>query len=116
YRVVVAGLLQSDNVTCEMVDDLPWSLLDKHQLSKIKVYVNDNINIFVKDIFIDSKESSNAIVSVITHSDLSDELKILILEKMQFTVTGLNEFPEYIDVDGNELSYHDLFYRYDHVT
>lgn len=81
YRVVVAGLLQSDNVTCEMVDDLPWSLLDKHQLSKIKVYVNDNINIFVKDIFIDSKESSNAIVSVITHSDLSDELKILILEK-----------------------------------
>lgn len=43
YRVVVAGLLQSDNVTCEMVDDLPWSLLDKHQLSKIKVYVTTTL-------------------------------------------------------------------------
>ncbi|WP_426577136.1 DNA-binding protein [Xenorhabdus stockiae] len=114
YRVIVAGLLQHENMSCDQVDELPWSLLDKYQLYSVKEYVNDNIDTFVREIFIDSKESSEAIVSVLTHSDLSDELKIVILEKMQFTVTDLSEFSE--DIDGNEFSYHDLFYRYDHVT
>lgn len=116
YRVIVAGLLQHANMPCERVDELPWSLLDEHHLSSVKVYVNSNINTFVREIFIDSKERSTAIVSVLTHSALSDQLKIAILEKMQFTVTNLHQFPENIDTNEDEFSYHDLFYRYDHVA
>ncbi|WP_248792307.1 hypothetical protein, partial [Escherichia coli] len=71
--------------------------------------MNDNIDIFVREIFIDSKESSEAIVSVLTHQNLSDDLKILILKKMQFTVVDLHGFPEHIDADMDKLSYHDLF-------
>lgn len=116
YRVIVAGLLQYENIPCDRVDELPWSLLEKYQLSSVKEYVNDNINIFVREIFIDSKESSEAIVSVLTHPNLSDDLKIVILKKMQFTVVDLHDFPEHIDADMDELSYHDLFYRYDRVA
>lgn len=116
YRVIVAGLLQYENIPCDRVDELPWSLLEKYQLSSVKEYVNDNIDIFVREIFIDSKESSEAIVSVLTHPNLSDDLKIGILEKMQFTVVDLHDFPEHIDADMDELSYHDLFYRYDRIA
>lgn len=116
YRVIVAGLLQYENIPCDRVDELPWSLLEKYQLSSVKEYVNDNIDIFVREIFIDSKESSETIVSVLTHQNLSDDLKIVMLKKMQFTVVDLHGFPEHIDADMDELSYHDLFYRYDRVA
>lgn len=116
YRVIVAGLLQHENIPCDRVDELPWSLLEKYQLSSVKEYVNDNIDIFVREIFIDSKESSETIVSVLTHPNLSDDLKIGMLKKMQFTVVDLHDFPEHIDADMDELSYHDLFYRYDRVA
>lgn len=116
YRVIVSGLLQYENIPCDQVDELPWSLLEMYQLSSVKEYVNDNIDIFVREIFIDSKESSEAIVSVLTHQNLSDDLKILILKKMQFTVVDLHGFPEHIDADMDKLSYHDLFYRYDRVA
>ncbi|BBV00382.1 DNA-binding protein [Providencia hangzhouensis] len=116
YRVVVAGLLDNPNVSCDSVDNQPWSLLAKHSLPSVKAYVDSNIDTFVQEIFISSHEDSMAIVSVLTHSALSDELKAEILKKMSFTVTDLHKFPEHIDVDDDEFSYHDLFYHYDRVT
>ncbi|MDR8609894.1 DNA-binding protein [Klebsiella pneumoniae] len=116
YRVVVAGLLQHENITCEQVDELPWSIIERYQLSSLKSYVNDNIDKFVQDIFIYSKENTEAIIVVLTHSDLSNRLKVEILKKMQFTVTNLDVFPERLDIDGNKISYHDLFFSYEHVS
>ncbi|MFH6838482.1 DNA-binding protein [Providencia sp. 2024EL-00732] len=116
YRVVVAGLLDNPNVSCDSVDKQPWSLLAKYSLPSVKAYVDSNIDTFVQEIFISSHEDSVAIVSVLTHSALSDDLKVEILKKMSFTVTDLHKFPEHIDIDDEEFSYHDLFYHYDRVT
>ena len=63
-----------------------------------------------------SKENTEAIIVVLTHSDLSNRLKVEILKKMQFTVTNLDVFPERLDIDGNKISYHDLFFSYEHVS
>ncbi|HHM1612749.1 TPA: hypothetical protein ACRGO3_005680, partial [Klebsiella pneumoniae] len=38
------------------------------------------------------------------------------MKKMQFTVTNLDVFPERLDIDGNKISYHDLFFSYEHVS
>lgn len=116
YRVVVAGVLQDDNITCELVDETPLSLINEYNLTKIKSYIDSHIDIFVCDVFIDSKEDSTTIVSLLKYSVLSDEHRIEILKKMQFTVDNLQSFTEDVEVDEADYSYHDLFYRYDHVS
>ncbi|MGO4746463.1 YobI family P-loop NTPase [Serratia quinivorans] len=116
YRAVVAGLLQHVNVTCEQVDDVPLSLVNRYELSNVKAYIDTNIDVFVRDIFIASEEISNTIVSVLKHPSLSDEVRIEILKKMQFTVDDLHLFTEEVDMGEDAISYHDLFYRYDHVV
>lgn len=115
YRVVVAGVLQDENITCELVDETPLSLINEYNLTKIKSYMDSHIDIFVRDVFIDSKEDSTTIVSLLKHSVLRDELRIEILKEMQFTVDDLQSFTDDVEVDEADYSYHDLFYRYDHV-
>lgn len=115
YRVVVSGVLQDDNITCELVDAHPYSLIVEYNLTKIKSYIDNHIDIFVRDIFIDSKEDSATIVSLLKYSVLNDEHRVEILKKMQFTVDNLQSFTDDVEVDETDYSYHDLFYRYDHV-
>nr|WP_241391292.1 hypothetical protein [Serratia proteamaculans] len=116
YRAVVAGMLQHVNVTCEQVDDMPLSLVNSYELSNVRVCIDNNIDVFVRDIFISSEENSNTIVSVLKHPSLSDEVRIEILKKMQFTIDDLHLFTEDVEMDEEALSYHDLFYLYDHVV
>lgn len=118
YRIVVAGLLQDKNVSCEQVDEHPWSLINDEELTDVKSYINDNINTFVSEIFIHSKENSESIVSILTHPDLDNSLKVKILEEMQFTIDNLRKFPEKIDTENSDniYSYHDLFFHHNHVT
>ncbi|EOZ4985780.1 TPA: DNA-binding protein [Proteus mirabilis] len=117
YRIVVAGLLQDKNISCEQVDEHPWSLINDEELTDVKSYINDNINTFVSKIFIHSKENSESIVSILTHPDLDNSLKVKILEEMQFTIGNLNKFPEKIDTENrdNIYSYHDLFFHHNHI-
>ncbi|WP_017891096.1 hypothetical protein [Serratia sp. S4] len=116
YRAVVAGILQHVNVTCEQVDDMPLSLVNSYELSNVRVCIDNNMDVFVRDIFISSEENSNTIVSVLKHPSLSDEVRIEILKKMQFTIDDLHLFTEDVEMDEEALSYHDLFYLYDHVV
>lgn len=115
YRVVVSGVLQDDNITCELVDENPLSLIDEYNLTKIKSCIDNHIDIFVRDIFIDSNEDSTTIVSLLKYSVLNDEHRVEILKKMQFTVDNLQSFTDDVEVDEADYSYHDLFYLYDHV-
>ncbi|MBG2990385.1 DNA-binding protein [Proteus mirabilis] len=117
YRIVVAGLLQDKNVSCEQVDEHPWSLINDEELTDVKSYINDNINTFVSKIFIHSKENSESIVSILTHPDLDNSIKVKILEEMQFTIGNLNKFPEKIDTENSDniYSYHDLFFHHNHI-
>ncbi|MFU2319247.1 YobI family P-loop NTPase [Rahnella sp. PCH160] len=105
YRVVVAGVLQDDNITCELVDETPLSLINEYNLTKIKSYIDSHIDIFVRDVFIDSKEDSTTIVSLLKYSVLSHELRIEILKKMQFTVDNLQSFTDDVEVDEADYSY-----------
>ncbi len=118
YRIVVAGLLQDKNISCEQVDEHPWSLINDEKLADVKSYINDNINTFVSEIFINSKENSESIVSILTHPDLDNSLKVKILEEMQFTIDNLHKFPEEIDTENSDniYSYHDLFFHHNHVV
>ncbi|CRL66011.1 YobI family P-loop NTPase [Proteus vulgaris] len=118
YRIVVAGLLQGKNISCEQVDAHPWSLINDEKLADVKTYINENINTFVSEIFINSKENSESIVSILTHPDLDNSLKVKILEEMQFTIDNLHKFPEKIDTENsdNTYSYHDLFFHHNHVV
>ncbi|UPK80658.1 DNA-binding protein [Proteus vulgaris] len=118
YRIIVAGLLQDKNISCEQVDEHPWSLINDEELTDVKSYVNDNINTFVSEIFIHSKENSESIVSILTHPDLDNSLKVKILEEMQFTIDNLRKFPKKIDTENSDniYSYHDLFFHHNHVT
>jgi len=115
YRVAVAGLLQAHSITCEQVDDRPYSLVKNHQLTQIASYLEENMDRFVHEIFLGSQEDSATIVSILNHSAVSDASRIDILKEMRFTVDSLDAFAEDVHVDEEGYSYHDLFFRYGHV-
>lgn len=115
YRVVVSGLIPDDKVTCEKVDARPLSLVTDFELDNVKAHIDSNIDVFSREIFIGSEENSETIVSLLLHPSLSGEVKAEILKKMQFKVPDLALFKEDVDVEAEALSWHDLFYRYDHV-
>ncbi|WP_413728322.1 DNA-binding protein [Sodalis sp. RH19] len=116
YRIVVSALLENKNIDCEQVDKTPFSLINEHQLNTVREYVDNNIDTFVRDIFIDSEEDSATVVKMLKHPALSDALRIEILKNMTFTVSDLGRFTEAVDVGEDLLSYHDMFYRYDRVA
>lgn len=115
FRTVVAGLAQDDDVTCETVDARPLSLVNDLKLKNVNAHIDSNIDVFAREIFMGSEENSETIVSLLLHPSLSGEVKAEILEKMQFKVPDLALFKEDVDVEVEGLSWHDLFYRYDHV-
>lgn len=115
FRTVVAGLAQDDDVTGETVDARPLSLVNDLKLKNVNAHIDSNIDVFAREIFMGSEENSETIVSLLLHPFLSYEVKAEILEKMQFKVPDLALFKEDVDVEVEGLSWHDLFYRYDHV-
>ncbi|HHK5683279.1 TPA: DNA-binding protein [Serratia marcescens] len=115
FRTVVAGLIEDDKVTCESVDAHPLSLVADYKLSNVKSAIEDNIDAFALEIFIGSEEKSETIVGLLQYPSLSNKVKVKILEKMQFTLPDLHLFNEAVDVGLEGVSWHDLFYQYDHV-
>lgn len=115
FRTVVAGLLAKDNVTCEDVDARPLSLVTDNDLSQVKSRIDSNSDVFVREMFIGSDESSSTIVEMLLHDTLSDEAKTEILEQMQFTVPNLKPFgDDFLNTDEGR-SWRDLFFIHDHV-
>lgn len=115
FRTVVAGLLAKDNVTCEDVDARPLSLVTDNDLSQVKSRIDSNSDVFVREMFIGSGESSSVTVEMLLHDTLSDEAKTEILEQMQFTVPDLKPFgDDFLNTDEGR-SWRDLFFLHDHV-
>ncbi|NHB90805.1 AAA family ATPase [Photorhabdus cinerea] len=98
YRIVVSTLLKEKSITYEQVDRQPMSLIVENHLQAVKQYIDKNIDLFVRNIFIDSEEESATIVEMLKHSELCDELKTQIVKEMSFTVSELTMFAETIDV------------------
>lgn len=115
FTTVVAGLLAKDNVTCEDVDARPLSLVTDNDLSQVKSRIDSNSDVFVREMFIGSGESSSVTVEMLLHDTLSDEAKTEILEQMQFTVPDLKPFgDDFLNTDEGR-SWRDLFFLHDHV-
>lgn len=115
FRIVVAGLLAKDNVTCEDVNARPLSLVTDSGLSQVKSRIDSNSDVFVREMFIGSDESSSAIVDMLLHDTLSDEEKTEILEQMQFTLPDLRAFGDDFLATDEGRSWRDLFFLHDHV-
>ncbi|MBH3008323.1 MULTISPECIES: DNA-binding protein [Serratia] len=118
HNVGIAISCLIENITPEEAERKPWTLAYEHKLNAVSDYFSQNIDTFVRDVFIYSAEDAGCIRYVLTHTSLSDSSKGDIVRKMTFSLADLfkisakSEFTE----DQQTISYHDLFYRYDRVA
>lgn len=114
--IAVSSLI--DNITPGEAERKPWTLAYEHKLCAVSDYFSQNIDIFVRDVFISSIEDADCIRYVLTRTSLSDGSKGDIVRKMSFSfadLSGISAKAEFTE-DRLMISYHDLFYRYDRVV
>lgn len=116
-NVGIAISCLTENLTPEEAEKKPWTLVYKHKLSAISDYFYQNIDIFVRDVFISSAENADCIRYVLTHTSLSDDSKGDIVRKMTFLFADLSGISGEATFTDEKLtvSYYDLFYCYDRV-
>lgn len=118
HNVGIAISCLIDNITPEEAVKKPWTLVYEHKLSEVSDYFSQNIDIFVRDVFIYSAEDADCTRYVLTRTSLSDDSKGDIVRNMTFSfadLSGISAKAEFIE-DQLTISYHDLFYRYDRVA
>jgi hypothetical protein len=118
HNVGIAVACLIENITPEEAERTPWTLAYEHKLSTVSDYFSQNIDIFVRDVFISSAEDAGCILYILTRTSLSDASKGDIVRKMTFSfgdLSGISTKAEFTE-DQLTISYHDLFYRYDRVT
>lgn len=118
HNVGIAVSCLIDNITPEEAERKPWTLAYEHKLSAVSDYFSQNIDTFVRDVFISSAEDAGCIRYVLTRTSLSDNSKGDIVRKMTFSfadLSGISAKAEFTE-DQLTISYHDLFYRYDRVV
>ncbi|VYU78322.1 DNA-binding protein [Metakosakonia massiliensis] len=118
HNVGIAVSCFIDNITPVEAERKPWTLAYKHKLSTVSDYFSQNIDTFVRDVFIFSAEDVGCIRYVLTHTSLSDDSKGDIVRKMSFSfddLSGISAKAEFTE-DELTISYHDLFYYYDRVV
>ncbi|EPO1786529.1 DNA-binding protein [Cronobacter turicensis] len=118
HNVGIAISCLIDNITPEEAVRKPWTLAYEHELSEVSDYFSQNIDIFVRDVFIYSTEDADCIRYVLARTSLSDDSKGDIVRNMTFSLadlSGISTKAEFTE-DQLTISYHDLFYRYDRVA
>ncbi|MFP9494486.1 YobI family P-loop NTPase [Pectobacterium brasiliense] len=118
HNVGIAVSCLIENITPEEAERKPWTLAYEHKLDEVSDYFSQNIDTFVRDVFISSAEDAGCIRYVLTRTSLSDGSKGDIVRKMTFSfadLSGISAKAEFTE-DQMTTSYHDLFYRYDRVV
>ncbi|WP_455863597.1 YobI family P-loop NTPase [Pantoea agglomerans] len=118
HNVGIAISCLIDNITPEEAERKPWTFAYEHKLSTVSDYFSQNIDIFVRDVFISSSEDADCIRYVLTRTSLSDGSKGDIVRNMAFSfddLSGISAKAEFTE-DQLTISYHDLFYRYDRIA
>ena len=118
HNVGIAVSCLIDNKTPEEAERKPWTLAYEHKLSTVSDYFSQNIDIFVRDVFISSAEDADCIRYLLTRTSLSDDSKGDIVRNMTFSfadLSGISAKAEFTE-DQLTISYHDLLYRYDRVA
>lgn len=118
HNVGIAVSCLIDNITPEEAEREPWTLAYEHKLSTVSDYFSQNIDIFVRDVFISSAEDADCIRYVLTRTSLNDDSKGDIVRNMTFSFADLSGISAKVEFTEDQLtiSYHDLFYRYDRVA
>ncbi|MCA1179733.1 MULTISPECIES: hypothetical protein [unclassified Pantoea] len=114
--VALAAELREYGYTATECEKTPWTLAQKHNLAA-RAYFEEQADDFARNVFLLSEEHESAITEVLAINSLSDELKIRIVSEMNFylaTLSGIPEAPGHAE-NGRQLSFHDLFYRYDRI-
>ena len=114
--IILAALLSEHEYTSAECEQRPWSLAEDYHLDALE-YFEENADEFVREIFLSSAESEAAILTVLQLSTLNAAMKQSIVKEMNFclgTLSGIPEVPGYVE-NGNSLSFHDAFYRYDRI-
>lgn len=117
HNVGIAVSCLIKNITPEEAERKPWTLAYEHKLNMVSDYFSQNIDTFVRDVFISSTEDAGCIRYVLACTSLSDDSKGDIVRKMTFVfadLSGISAKAEFTE-DQLTISYHDLFYRYDRV-
>lgn len=118
YNVSIAISCLIEDITPEDAERKPWTLAYEYKLNVVSDYFSQNIDKFVRDVFIYSAEDAACIHYVLTRTSLSDESKGFIVRKMTFSLaelSGISAEAEFTE-DQLTISYHDLFYCYDRVV
>lgn len=114
--IILAAQLSEHGYTAAECEQAPWSLAEKYHLDA-RGYFEENADEFVHKVFLSSAEREAAILTVLQLSTLSEAVKLSIVREMNFcldTLAGIPEEPGY-EENGNLLSFHDAFYRYDRI-
>lgn len=114
--IILAAQLSEHGYTAAVCEQAPWSLAENYHLDAL-CYFEENADEFVSKIFLPSAEREAAILTVLQLSSLSEAMKLSIVREMNFcldTLAGIPDEPGY-EENGNLLSFHDAFYRYDRI-
>lgn len=116
--VVLSVLLRDKNVSLEEINSTPFTLIVQHTLTPVQEFIDRQIDVFVREVFILSDEKTDSIITMLNHPQLSDAMKANIVRSMTFALDELSQIADGPDTleQGNTLSYHDLFYCYDRVA
>ncbi len=114
--IILSAQLNEKEYSASECERKPWSLARDNNLSA-KEYFEINADTFVINVFLKSEEQQDAIEEVLHLSGLSDESKVRIIKEMDFCLDSLANISLELECveDGNALSCHDLFYKYNKV-
>ncbi|HJS16270.1 MAG TPA: hypothetical protein VJ795_14445 [Rheinheimera sp.] len=116
YNIVSgSGFLDASS---DEVLNRPWSFLKDNDLTKISEYAQDEINAFVEQIFLKSKDDVDAVVYMLKNNELSVKLKKRIISELDFSIhNDFCIFPEDENMSEREiLELYDLMFAHDKVS
>ena len=71
---------------------LNYSTIKKSELKYLIEYIDNNINLYIKNIFMksDIKENTDEIINILNNEDVDKELKISIIDTKEFKIRDIN--------------------------
>lgn len=118
-NVAIAITCLSDDTKAKPANaaNRPWSCARKNNIQNVISYLEENIEDFIKKVFIFSEEDPLTIREMLGKATVSNPCRIAMIKKMQFTLPELSGIMSDSELNDNKngLSFHDLFFKHDRV-
>lgn len=114
---IVLSKIQNEQLNSDIIESKPWETLSKFKLKTIEKYIKLNINTFIKELFLSSKESLESIIHMLNNNDVDINLKEKIISHMSFKIDDHSKIEnKSIETEENRLTLHDMLYVHDKIT